>query len=445
MLDEMNRVKQAVVDAVDYAKSLGATSAEVSISKTQGIQVSSRLGEVETVEFNHDGALGIAVWNGQRKGSASTSDLSPEALKRTVAAACDIAKYTSEDEFSGLADEAMMVQPEQLIDLDLYHPADVSPDQAIELTKQCEQAALDTDKRITNSDGASFSSHQGFRVYGNSYDVLAAYPSSRHSLSCAVIAEQDGEMQRDYDYTVSRLMSNLDSAKVVGDKAAREVLSRLGGRQIDTCKVPVIYRADIASSLFGHFIAAISGGNLYRKSSFLLDKLNTQVFPDWLTIHEDPLIKQGLASSTFDHEGVATQARNIVEAGELKSWLLSSYAARKLGLQSTGNAGGIHNWLVQSKQQQDDFAGMLKKIDTGLLVTEMMGQGVNVVTGDYSRGAAGFWVENGQIQYPVSEITIAGNLEDMFKNIVAIGNDLDRRGSLTTGSVMIEEMQVAGS
>ena len=439
----MEHVKQAVTKALEHAKSLGATSAEVSISKTQGLQVSSRLGEVETVEFNRDGALGIAVWNGNKKGSASTSDLSPEALQRTVAAACDIAKYTSEDPCSGLADEEIMVKQTQLVDLDLYHPSIVTPDQAIELTKQCEQAAFDFDSRISNSDGASFSSHQGFRVYGNSYGLIASYPSSRHSLSCAVIAQQGEDMERDYDYTVSRKMDNLLSADLVGKKAAEEVVSRLGCGKVDTAKVPVLFRSDIASSLFGHFIAAISGGNLYRDSSFLLDKLHTQVFPNWLSIEENPFLKQGLASSTFDHEGVATTKQEIVTCGELNTWLLSSYAARKLKLQSTGHAGGIHNWSV--KGNSGDFQEMLNKLGTGLLVTEMMGQGVNIVTGDYSRGAAGFWVENGKIKYPVSELTIAGNLMDMYQKIVAIGSDIDPRGSISTGSILIEEMQLAAS
>ncbi|AWB68796.1 metalloprotease PmbA [Saccharobesus litoralis] len=444
MLDEMKRVESAVDNALAYAKSLGATSAEVSISKTQGLQVSSRLGEVETVEFNHDGALGIALWNGQRKGSASTSDLSKAAIEQTVKAAFDIAKYTSEDPCSGLADASLMVQDK--VDLDLYHPSNLTPEQAIDITKRCEQAAFDTDSKIKNSDGASFSSHHGFRVYGNSHGVLQSYPSSRHSLSCAVIGESGSDMQRDYAYTVSRLMAQLDSPEKVGQDAALETVSRLDGKQLSTGKMPVMFRSDIASGLFGHFIAAISGGNLYRKSSYLLDALNTQVFPEWLTILEDPFIKQGLASSYFDNEGVITQTRNIVEQGVLQTWLMSSYAARKMGLQSTGHAGGIHNWRLQKANQSPaNFDAMLQALGTGLLVTELMGQGVNVVTGDYSRGAAGFWVENGKIQYPVQEITIAGNLKDMLQNIVAIGDDIDPRGSIYSGSILLEELQVAGA
>ncbi|MCU4675451.1 metalloprotease PmbA [Catenovulum sp. 2E275] len=441
MLEEMNQVRQAVEDALALAKKLGASDAEVSMSKQQGLSVGCRLQEVETVEFDYGGALGIAVWFGKRKGSASTSDLSPEALKKTVEAACNIAKYTSEDPFTGIADPSLMVK--DIPDLDLYHPSNINSDKAIEIALACEKAGLEQDSRIENSDGASFSSHQGFKVYGNSTGLIAAYPSSRHSLSCALIARDGDDMQRDYAYTVSRVFGHLESAQWVGQKAANEVLSRLNPRKAKTCKVPVLFNSEIASSLFGHFIAGISGGNLYRKASFLLDALNTQVFPKWLTIEEDPFIKQGLSSRAFDSEGVATQQRKIVENGVLNTWLLTSYAARKMGLASTGHAGGIHNWLVGAGG--GDFDAMLKKLGTGLLVTEMMGQGVNIVTGDYSRGAAGFWVENGEIQYPVSEITIAAKLTDMLKNIVAIGDDIDPKGSIQCGSVLVEEMQIAGN
>lgn len=441
MLEEMNQVRQAVEDALALAKKLGATDAEVSMSKQQGLSVGCRLQEVETVEFDYGGALGIAVWFGKRKGSASTSDLSATALKNTVEAACNIAKYTSEDPFSGIADPELMVT--QVPDLDLYHPAEINSDKAIEIALACEKAGLAQDKRIENSDGASFSSHQGFKVYGNSTGLVAAYPSSRHSLSCALIGRDGEDMQRDYAYTLSRVFENLESAEQVGEQAANEVLARLNPRKAATAKVPVLFNSEIASSLFGHFIAGISGGNLYRKASFLLDALDTQVFPEWLNIVEDPFIKQGLSSRAFDSEGVATQKRNIVENGTLKTWLLTSYAARKMNLTATGHAGGIHNWLISSGG--GDLAAMLKKLGTGLLVTEMMGQGVNVVTGDYSRGAAGFWVENGIIQYPVSEITIAGKLTDIFKNIVAVGDDIDTKGSIQCGSVLVEEMQVAGN
>ncbi|KMT65013.1 metalloprotease PmbA [Catenovulum maritimum] len=441
MIEEINQVEQAVSEAVALAKKLGATASEVSMSKQQGISVGCRMQEVETVEYDYGGALGIAVWFGQRKGTASTSDLSPEALKKTVEAACNIAKYTSEDPFSGIADPDLMIKT--VPDLDLYHPSNINTDQAIKMTLDCEKAGLEADERIQNSDGASFSSHTGFKVYGNSTGLIAAYPSSRHSLSCALIAGLGEDMQRDYAYTVSRVANNLESADVVGKRAAAESVARLNARQLSTMKVPVLFNSEIASSLFGHFIAGISGGNLYRKATFLLDSLNTQVFPDWLNIVEDPLIPQGLSSRAFDSEGVATQKRNIVENGVLNTWLLTSYSANKMGLQTTGHAGGIHNWLVGAGG--GSFQQMLQKLDTGLLVTEMMGQGVNVVTGDYSRGAAGFWVEKGIIQYPVHEITIAGKLSDMFSSIVAIGDDIDPKGSIQSGSVLISEMQVAGN
>ncbi|WP_440906049.1 metalloprotease PmbA [Catenovulum sp. SX2] len=443
MIQEIDSVKVAVADALALAKKLGATSAEVSISKQQGLSVSCRMQELETVEYDYGGALGIAVWFGQKKGSASTSDLSAEALKQTVEAACNIAKYTSEDPFSGIADPALMLKAEDLRDLDLYHPSDISTEDAIELTLACEKAGLAANKLISNSDGASFSSHQGFKVYGNSTGLIASYPSSRHSLSCSLIANSENDMQRDYAYTVSRLMSKLDSAEFVGQKAAKEVVSRLNAQKVKTCKVPVMFNSEIASSLFGHFIGAISGGNLYRKATFLLDAKGTQVFPEWLSINEDPFILQGLSSRMFDSEGVATKQRQIVTNGVLNTWLLSSYAARKLGEPTTGHAGGIHNWLVSAGG--GSFEQMLQKLGTGLLVTEMMGQGVNLVNGDYSRGAAGFWVENGQIKYPVTEITIAGKLQDMFKNIVAIGDDIDPKGSIQTGSVIVEQMTVAGN
>lgn len=443
MIEEMNSVKQAVADALAYAKQLGASASEVSISKQQGLSLNCRMQEVETIEYDQGGALGIAVWFGQQKGNASTSDLSPQALRETVAAACNIAKYTSQDPFSGPADAELLIKAEQIPDLDLHHPSSLSNEQAIELVLACEQAGLDANPLIKNSDGASFSSHQGFKVYGNSNGLIAAYPSSRHSLSCSLIAQNENDMQRDYAYTVSRKFSDLHSPQTVGQEAAHEAASRLNARKLKTAKVPVMFHSHIASSLFGHFIGAISGGNLYRKSTFLLDALNTQVFPDWLSIKEDPFIQQGLSSRAFDSEGVATQKRDIVSQGVLNTWLLNSYSARKLKQQTTGHAGGIHNWLIEANG--GDFNAMLKQLDCGLLVTEMMGQGVNLVTGDYSRGAAGFWVENGQIQYPVDEITIAGHLKDLFKNIRAVGSDIEKRGAIQTGSVILDEMTVAGN
>jgi len=441
LTEQLEQVKDRVRKVLELAEGLGADGAEVAMSRTQGLSVGTRLGEVENVEFTNDGALGITVYQGGRKGSASTADLSESALKKTVQAAVNIAKYTSVDDCSGLADKELLAMNPQ--DLDLYHPKVLSTAKAIELAKTCENEALSFDKRITNSDGATLDSFEGFKVYGNSYGQLVGYPSSRHSLSCVAIASDGDEMQRDYAYSVNRDFDLLDDGKNIGRQAAKEVLSRLNAKKLPTGKVPVMFRADIANSIFGHFIAAISGGNLYRKSSFLMDALGSKVFPEFLTIEERPHLKKALASSAFDSEGVITQDRNIITAGVLDTYLLTSYSARKLGLTTTGHAGGIHNWLVSSNG--GDFDAMLKKLGTGLLVTELMGQGVNVLTGDYSRGAAGFWVENGEIAYPVAEITISGTLQNIFKGLVAVGNDVDLHGSIRTGSLIIEEMQVAGN
>ena len=437
----MQQVENSVADVLSLAKSLGADSAEVAMSKQQGLSVSTRLGDVETVEFTNDGALGITVYQEGRKGSASTADLSENALKQAVQAAINIAKYTSVDDCSGLADKELLAMAPK--NLDLHHEKILTTDEAIAIAKECEDTALGYDKRITNSDGATLACFEGFKVYGNTHGQLVGYPSSRHSLSCVMIASDGDDMQRDYAYTVNRNFDLLTDAKTVGQKASIEVISRLHAQKLSTGKVPVMFRADIANTFFGHFIAAISGGNLYRKSSFLVDALGQPIFPDFLNIEERPHIKNGLASSAFDSEGVATIDRDIIKNGALETYLLTSYSARKLGLTTTGHAGGIHNWHVSSNG--GDFNQMLKTLGTGLLVTELMGQGVNVVNGDYSRGAAGFWVENGEIAYPVSEVTIAGNLADMFKNIVAVGSDYDLKGSIKTGSIILGEMQVAGN
>jgi PmbA protein len=442
---QIEHVKKRVNDAMTMAKSLGADGAEVAMSRQQGLSVSTRLGEVENVEFTTDGGLGITVYKNGRKGSASTADLSEKALKQAIEAAVNIAKYTSVDECSGMADKDLLsMTPE---DLDLYHPKALTTEQAISLAKACEDTALGYDKRITNSDGATLESFEGFKVYGNSQGQLVGYPSTRHNLSCVMIAKEGDDMQRDYAYTVSREFDAMESAANIGQQAAKETLSRLGARKLPTAKVPVMFRADVANSLFGHFIAAISGGNLYRQSSFLMDAIGQQVFPEFLSISERPHLKKALASSAFDAEGVATLDREIITDGRLATYLLTSYSARKLGMKTTGHAGGIHNWQLGMKDagQGGDFDAMLKTLGTGLLVTELMGQGVNVVTGDYSRGAAGFWVENGEIAYPVDEITIAGKLQDIFAGIVAIGNDTDMRGSIRTGSIIVNQMQVAGN
>ncbi|EKE71495.1 metalloprotease PmbA [Gallaecimonas xiamenensis] len=441
IIQDMKAVEALVGQGLDYAKQLGVTGAEMAISRQTGISVSTRLGEVENIEFNKDGALGVTVFRGKAKGSASTSDLRVEAIREAVEAADRIARLTSEDEANGMADPDMLALAYP--DLGLYHPADLDPAQAIAYAKRCEEAALAADPRISNSDGASFASHTGFKVYGNTAGMLGSYPSSRHSLSCVVIAKDGEQMERDYDYSIARRLDLLDDAEALGRSAARNTLARLGAQKLGTMQVPVLFQADVATGLWGHLVGAISGGSLYRRSSFLLDSLGTQVLPDFVQISEDPHVLGGLASTPFDSEGVRTVKRNIIDGGVLQTYLLTSYSGRRLGMQTTGHAGGIHNWYV--KGNGDDFAAMVKRLDRGLIVTELMGQGINMVTGDYSRGAGGFWVENGQIQYPVSEITIAGNLKDMLMGISAIGSDEERRGGIHTGSVLIDRMTIAGN
>ncbi len=438
---QLAEIQSKVADTLKLALKKGATQAEASMSKVEGISVSSRLREVENIEFTNDGGLGISVYVGKHKGSASTADLSMEALALAVEKAVDIARYTSEDPCTGLADAELIAT--EFPDLDLYHPVPLDPQQAIKTAVAAESAALDYDPRITNSDGASYNANMGMRVYGNTHGINAGYTSSRYSLSCMVIASDNDDMQRDYAYTVSRDASKLDSAEAVGLEAAQRTVARLGAQKIKTATVPVLIDKQLASSLFGHYVGAISGGSLYRRSSFLLDKLGSQVFPEWLNIVERPHLKGGLASSNFDHEGVATKDMTIVDSGKLSTYLYTSYSARKLNTVTNGHAGGIHNWIVSDSGQSD--AELLKTMGTGLYVTEMMGQGVNIVTGDYSRGAAGFWVENGVIQYPVHEVTIAGTLQEMFANIVAIGAERDARGSVSTGAVLLEKMKIAGA
>lgn len=433
-------LEAAVARALEMAAKQ-ADAAEVAITKTTGLSVSTRMCEVENVEFNSDGALGITVYRGQRKGSASTSDLSEKAIQQTVLAALDIAQFTSEDPFAGPAPKELMVS--EIPDLDLFHPDTPDPDHAAQIAIAAEQQALAYSDKIKQSDGASYDSHYGVKVYGNSHGLLASYASSRHSTSCCVIGQGvNGEMERDYSYTVARHRDDLWSPQVVGQKAAEETVRRLDARRLATGKFPVMFAADVATGLMGHLVMAISGGNLYRKSSFLLEQLGQTVLPEWFNIQERPHVLRGLASSPFDSEGVVTQDRDIITDGVLATYLLTSYAARKMNMTPTGHAGGIHNWYVKSTGQS--FDQMLKTLGTGLLVTEVMGQGVNIVTGDYSRGAAGFWVENGEIQYPVSEITIAGNLKQMFQQIVAVGNDVEERSQIQTGSILLESMKVAG-
>jgi len=433
-------LESAVAKALEMAAAK-SDAAEVAISKSTGLSISTRMCEVENVEFNSDGALGITVYRNQRKGSASTSDLSEKAIQQTVLAALDIAQYTSEDPFAGPAPKELMVQ--DIPDLDLFHPDTPDPDYAAQVAIAAEQQALSYSNKIKQSDGASYDSHYGLKVYGNSHGLLASYASSRHSTSCCVIGQGvNGEMERDYSYTVARHKDDLWTPELVGQKAAEKTVSRLDAQKLKTGKYPVMFAADVATGLLGHLVMAISGGNLYRKSSFLLDHLGQQVLPEWFNVSERPHMLRGLASSPFDSEGVFTQDREIITDGVLATYLLTSYAARKMNMTPTGHAGGIHNWFVKSTGQ--DFEQMLKELGTGLLVTEVMGQGVNIVTGDYSRGAAGFWVENGEIQYPVSEITIASNLKEMFNQIVAVGNDVETRSQIQTGSILLESMKVAG-
>lgn len=438
---EQTRLKELTASILAEAKRQGATAAEVGTSQGNGFSINIRMGEIDTLEYHRDKSVGITVYFDQRKGSASTSDTTIAAIKETVAAACNIARFTAEDPYAGLADAALMAYgyPE----LDLYHPWNISAEEGIQLAKECEQLALAEDKRITNSEGASLSTYQGVSAYGNSHGFIGACASSRHSLSCVLIGQQTGSMQRDYDYTTARDPLDLDPINKVAHGAVQRTVRRLGARRIKTQQVPVIFAAEIAGGLIGNFLAAISGGNLYRQSSFLLDHLGKQIFPQHIRIYEEPHIKKALGSYPYDNEGVMTKASDIVTHGVLQRYILSSYSARKLGMQTTGNAGGVHNLFISTGDK--DLAALLQHMDTGLLVTELMGEGVNIINGDYSRGAAGFWVEKGVIQYPVEEITIAGNLRDMFANLVMVGNDVDKRGKILTGSILLERMMVAGS
>ena len=439
--EEINRLKNLVQDLLDESRKQGASSAEAGLSIDNGLSVTARLGEVETIEHHCDQSLGVTVYMGKKKGSASTNDFSANSIKETVQAACSIAGFSSEDEYAGLPDKEMLAT--EFPDLDRNHPWEISAESGIALAVECEDAARSYHAEISNSEGASVNTHQGISVLGNSLGFLQGYQATRHSISCSVLGERDGNMQRDYWYSVSRDAKNLESAQDIGKKAAERTVSRLGARSLTTRQCPVLYSAEVASGLIGSLVSAVSGGSLYRKSSFLLDALGTQVLPDFIHIHEQPHIKMALGSAAYDGEGVKTADRDIVSKGILQGYVLSSYSARKLGMVSTGNAGGVHNLTVDSSTD-NDFSAMLRQLDTGLLVTELMGQGVNKVTGDYSRGASGFWVENGQIQYPVEEITIAGNLKDMYKNIVSVGNDVDYRGNIRTGSILIEQMSIAG-
>ena len=434
-------MEQVARRSLEIAKQKGASAAEVEVSAAVGQSVTVRRGEVETVEYNRDKGLGITVYFGQRRGNASTSDLSPEAVERTVEAACAIARHTAEDSAAGLPPEARLYRGRGG-DLDLFHPWGLTVEQSIELAKRSEAAALAVDKRITNSEGATVSAYDSDFILANSSGFCDGYPSSKASVSCSVVAEDRDGMQRDYWYTSHRDPRRLEDVEAVGRIAGERAVRRLGGRRLATMEVPILFENTIASSLLGHFVNAASGSSLYRNSSFLIGKLGEQIFSPIVEIDEEPHLEGEMASGWFDAEGVATESRKVVDDGVLKGWFLSSYSGRKLGLETTGNAGGNHNLIL--KPGTLDLDGLARRMGRGFLVNELMGQGVNPVTGDYSRGAAGFWVENGEIQHPVEEVTIAGNLLDMYRAIDAVGSDVLVRGSKLTGSILVGRMTIAG-
>jgi PmbA protein len=427
--------------ALEEARIRGASQAEAAVSQDTGLSVGVRLGEVETLEHQRDRSMGITVYFGQRKGSASTADFSLDAVRATVAKACSIARFTAEDACAGLADASLMERSPP--DLDLAHPWNVSADRAIEIAKLCEAAAMGFDPRINNSEGSSVSTHRGLHVYGNTHGFVGGYPTTSHTLSCVVLAGSGEDMQRDYWYSSSRDWRDLQDPEVIGRESARRTIARLEPRKLSTRRAPVLFNPEMARGFIGHFTGAIRGSSQYRQSSFLLNSIGQQVFPAGFSISERPHILKAMGSAPFDEEGVATRERELIADGVLTGYILSSYSARKLGLKTTGNAGGAHN-LVVAANTAGGLEALLSRLGSGLYVTELMGQGVNAVTGDYSRGAAGFWVENGVIQYPVAEITIAGNLRDMFKHIAAVGDDVDTRGGTRVGSVLLEEMTIAG-
>ena len=433
--------KNIVADTLKMAQASGATQAEAGLSVSQGLSVATRMGSVETIEHQQDNGLGISVYVGQHKGSASTSNLDPEAIRKTVEAACNIARYTSEDPCAGLADADLMAK--EIHDLDLYHPWDIDPQAVIDLALECENSALEFDPRIVNSEGASVDSSAGLSVYGNSHGFLQAQHKTRHSISCSVVAESDGNMQRDYWYDISRHADGLDSARSVGEMAAERTVRRLDASKLKTQQAPVLFVPELARGIIGSFTAAIGGAAQYRKASFLLGAEGERVFPDFFQLYENPFIPQALGSANFDAEGVATSEAKLVIDGVVQNYLLDSYSARKLGLTTTGHASGVHNLTLDNTGKT--FAECLATMHRGFLVTELMGHGVNNVTGDYSRGAAGFWVENGKLDYPVEEVTIASNLREMFNGIVEIGKDIDLRSSIRCGSILIDNMTIAGS
>ena len=437
---DLPQLQGIVAELLDEAKKQGASQAEAGVHAQQGLDVTVRLGETETIEHTNDHGLGVTVYFGHRKGSANTTDLRPAAIRETVAAACRIARHTEEDPAAGLADAERMAR--EVPDLDLDHPWANDAEEAAAIARECEDAARSFDPRIDNSEGASVHTQNSLFVYGSTHGFVGGYPTTRHSLSCAILASEGDEMQRDYWYSSSRLPGELESPVAVGQEAARRTVARLGSRKLATTQCPVIFKADVATTLLRALFGAIRGPALYRRASFLLDSLGEPVFPDWVNICENPLKPRGLASAPFDNEGVATRANSIIESGVLRTYLLDSYSARKLGMQTTGHAGGVRN--VRIDNTGETMEQLMDRMQSGLIVTELMGQGSNLVTGDYSRGAAGFWVEDGRIAYPVSEITVAGNLRDMFDGLLAVGGDNDIPGSIDTGSWLVESMTVAG-
>jgi PmbA protein len=435
--DELTRIIESVLN---QAKEMGASAAEAEVGVGSGLSANVRKGEIDKLEYERDKALSITVFIDGQKGNSSTSDFSEDAVKNSVEAAMGIAKYASRDEHAGLVEAELMAT--EFPDLDLYHPWSISPEAAIELAIECEQAAFDHDSRISNSDGSVVSTYSGLNLYGNTNNFINGWDWSSHTIDCTVIAEDSNGMQRDGWYSKARDYNDLQSVNDISKEAARRTVERLGSRKLTTRQAPVIFEAPVASGLFSAMITAISGGSLYRRASFLLDKKGEQIFADHINISEQPYIKKALGSAPFDNDGVATREHDIIKNGVLEDYVLSGYSARKLGLQTTGNAGGVHNLVIESGKENLDE--LVKKMGTGLLITDMIGFGVNQITGDYSRGASGYWIENGELAYPVEEITVAGNLVDMYKNIISIGNDIDPRGNVLTGSVMIDTMTIAG-
>ena len=439
--DNKDKLINTVAQLLEIARDCGASAAEADIGTGNGLSVTARMGDVETIEHQRDKGLSVTVYLGGQKGNASTTDFSDNAVRATVEAACTIARNAGTDACAGLLDPEY--QATEVPDLDLHHPWDISPEQAKELVIDCENRARQQDSRIRNSDGASLNTYAGTHIYGNSNGFVSGWRWTSHSLDCNVIADEDGHMQRDGWYTKARDHADLEAPAEVAQQAARRTVARLGARRLPTCNVPVIFEGPVAASLVSSFVSAVSGGAQYRKATFLLGKRDQQVFAPHIRICERPHLRKGIGSAPFDNDGMATRDRDLVTDGVLQGYILSAYSARRLGLPPTGNAGGVHNLILEHGPQ--DLKGLLQEMGTGLLVTELIGFGVNLVTGDYSRGACGFWVENGEIQYPVEEITVAGNLADMFKRIIAIGNDVDRRKNILTGSILIESMMVAGA